>query len=265
MALNFCAISVKLRKKMSSYSPKNQPNSSGVNRLEGVCVCVDYSDFLAASLKHNLHHFDRFVVVTTEKDKATQELCEKYSTECVITEDFHIEHNSSFNKGKMINLGLAHLRQNGWILHLDADIILPDRYRNLLDKHVLEPDCIYGAMRFNCVGVNNFKKYLSHPEPQFHHRYMVDTPGYLAAGATMMHKEYGYVPIGYHQLWHSSKNRKYPAFQGSAEHSDVLFAIQWGRNKRNVLPGIRVIHLESEKAKMGINWGGRKTAKFDYV
>ena len=169
-----------------------------------------------------------------------------------------------FNKGLMINLGLAHLRHRGWLLHLDADIVLPDRLRFVLNKSRLDEDCLYGADRVNVVGRGPWEaiKQSANYRRQYRHRYLVG-PADASLGARLLHNEYGYCPIGYFQLWHSRhRNRRYHFAQGSAEHSDVLFALQWPAAKRLLLPGVFVYHLESEPAKMGANWRGRRTRSF---
>ena len=51
-------------------------------KIEGISVCVGYSDFLAQTLPWNLQHFDKFVVVTSYDDAETIELCRKFSVEC---------------------------------------------------------------------------------------------------------------------------------------------------------------------------------------
>ena len=95
---------------------------------------------------------------------------------------------------------------------------------------------------------------------------MVNTSEEHPVGATLVHKHYGYAPIGYFQMWHSSWTRKYqlryPDVQGSAENDDVQWALRWPRQQRVSLPTIRVYHLESENAKMGANWSGRTTKPF---
>jgi hypothetical protein len=139
----------------TAYSVQTElPFDSGRNEMiEGVTVCVDYPDFLEHTLFANLHHFDHFVVVTAPHDRVTQRLCQEHSVHCVIT-DVMYEYKERFNKAMAINLGLAHLRGGGWFCHLDADIVLPDRFRLMLEKAGLEKHCIYGADRVN---VHNYE------------------------------------------------------------------------------------------------------------
>ena len=78
----------------------------------------------------------------------------------------------------------------------------------------------------------------------------------------------GYVPIGFFQLWNPicSGINHYPQEHGDAGRSDMLFAMQWPRNKRGFIPEIITIHLESEKlVSMGKNWKGRQTRPFGPV
>lgn len=231
-------------------------------KIEAVITCVNYSDFLEHTLPDNLQHLDRLVVVTHPSDKGTQRLCSKYGVDCIETEVMHDE-GDKFNKGRAINLGLSNLRHEGWLLHLDADILLPHRFRNMLRHAKLDEKNLYGADRLNTVSYDQWDKHKHRIVPQHQWRFLVNPISEFPIGARLIHQEYGYCPLGYFQLWHSSKKRQYPIIGGSAEHSDVLFSIQWPRPERVLLPEFFVYHLESEgTAPMGANWNGRKTKHF---
>jgi hypothetical protein len=232
--------------------------------LEGVIVCKDYSDFLEHTLPENLHHFKRLVVVTHWDDKKTQSLCHKYSIDCVQTDVFHKE-GAKFNKGRGINLGLAHLKGDGWFLQLDADTVVPHNLLNMLHKAELDKKNLYGADRFNVYGYEKWMKFKHKCIPHYSSHYFVEPLSDFPLGARIIHREHGYCPIGYFQLWHSSMGKKYPIYTGTAEHSDVLFACQWSRAQRILLPEVIVYHLESEVGPkpMGANWQGRQTSLFE--
>lgn len=231
-------------------------------KIEAVIVCKDYSDFLAHTLPENLNHLDRIVVVSHPNDKPTQALCTKLGVDCLETEVMH-DSGDALNKGRCINLGLSHLRHEGWVLHLDADILLPHRFRSMLRHAKLSPDNLYGADRLNTISYDHWTNHKSKTVPQHQWRCLVVPPCEFPVGSRLLHQEYGYCPIGYFQLWHSSCKRKYPIVSGSAEHSDVLFAVQWERRNRILLPEIFVYHLESEQGSpMGANWSGRTTKPF---
>lgn len=230
-------------------------------KLEAVVVCYNYSDFLEATLPNNICQVDRLVVVSHPSDKLTARLCDKYSVDCIKTDIFH-DDNDKFNKGRAINLGLSNLRHDGWIMHLDADVLLPHRFRNALSMAKLDKNSLYGCDRLNSVTYENWEKHKNKTIPQHGWRFMVTPQKEFPVGSRLLHLEYGYCPIGYFQLFHSSARKQYPIVCGSAEHSDVLFAVQWPREKRVLLPEFFVYHLESEAVKMGANWDGRQTKPF---
>lgn len=230
-------------------------------KLEAVIVCKDYGDLLEETLPRNLQHLDGVCVVTHPDDKRTKRLCNKLGIGCVETEVMH-HGGEPFNKGRAINLGLAHLTHTGWLMHMDADTLLPDRFRNMLSLAQLNEKNIYGADRLNVKSAKVWEEHKSRRRPQFQHGCLVMPTEQFPIGVRLVHGMYGYCPIGYFQLWHASARKRYPINQGSAEHTDVLFAVQWNREHRILLPEFFVYHLESEAAEMGANWKGRKTKEF---
>lgn len=230
-------------------------------KIEAVVVCVNYSDFLEHTLPANLNHVDRLVVVTHPSDTKTQDLCRKYGVDVYPTEIMH-EDGDKFNKGRLINYGLQHLRHDGWLLHMDSDVLLPHRFKQMLHYAKLEKHKIYGCDRLNTKSYENWKANEWRTVPQHQYRYMVTPQREFPLGSRLLHQEYGYVMCGFFQLWHASMNKIYPIVTGSAEHSDVMFAVQWERKDRVHLPEFFVYHLESEDNAFGANWQGRKTKHF---
>jgi len=251
---------------MSNSNPKQSPKYN-TSTIEAVITCVNYGDFLNQTLPFTLNQVDRLVVVTSFDDKVTEQVCRKWSVEYIKT-DAYYEKGDAFCKGQGINMGLQLLRQNGWIISMDADIVLPNSARNMLAKSNLHEDYIYGCQRHNVIGWDAWAKLKStwHDTPQFGYNYLVSTSNEHPCGATLVHKQFGYVPIGYFQLWHSSYMQKhqlrYPDINGSAEQDDVQWGLRWPRQQRILLPTLRVYHLESENSKMGVNWNGRTTKPF---
>jgi hypothetical protein len=250
-----------------SYSVEPKRAGYSDTELEAITVCVNYADFLEEVLPHNLPHLDRLVVVTSHQDRATRELCRKWSVECIPTDAF-FEKGEAFNKGHAINVGLGALRQRGWILQLDADVALPVTFRNMLAKSGLRRDCIYGVERCSVVGWRGWRRLQAewHRTPQFSYHYLVASPAETPMGAQVVHKQFGWVPIGFFQMWHSEymhqQDIRYPDTEGNAENVDVQWALRWPRRQRLLLPTVRVFHLESEGAPMGANWNGRVTKLF---
>lgn len=241
-----------------------------MNKVEAIIVCKDYSDFLEHTLPENLSQLDDIIVVTHKDDKATQAVCNKNSVHFITTDAFE-EYGHVFNKGQAINVGLDQLRGEDWILHLDADIVLCKDFRRMLRQAQLKKDTIYGSDRINVYGYDAWTRLRPKLGRHYQDRWFVD-PGFAhdpvgiegtRFGTRVIHKEYGWVPIGFFQLWHSSIGRRYNVKRGAASGTDVLFPAQWARDKRVLLPDVLVYHLDSELThKMGMNWKGRKSQPF---
>jgi hypothetical protein len=236
--------------------------------LEAITVCVNYSDFLAETARHNRHLFDRWVIVTSPADKDTIEVCRKYSLQCFPFDELKPE-GGTFNKGKAISWGLLQIPSDRWVLHLDGDVVLPSNGRLMLDRADLDPSCIYGADRYCLHDWEEWKKLEASGYLQHQHGYRMVTfpPSVGEFNCRIYNEQFGYLPIGFFQLWFHGMadgmpRRDYPHTDSDAAHSDSKFALQWPRRKRLLLPDIIAVHLESERVPFGSNWRGRKTKKF---
>lgn len=237
--------------------------------MEFLTVCINYGDFLAETVKWNIDHCDRWIIVTSPEDLITQEVCRKYNLEMIISED-HKKYGDTFNKGRLIERGLQHLSADGWRCHIDADIVLPYHFKRLLRAADLQEDKIYGCDRIMIQSYDEWVKFQS--LNWFLHDYQnrVVIPKGYQIGTRWCHIEGGYTPIGFWQCWHSSNDhfrgtriRPYPTRHNDACRSDVQFSMKFDRCKRELLPELVVVHLESEPAKLGANWAGRKTRIFN--
>jgi hypothetical protein len=248
-------------------------------RVEAVIICVGYDDFLAETLRENLPHLDRVVVVTSPDDKATQKVCRHHSIDYVMSDD-HKRHGTPntevlggrmFNKGRLIRRGFDQISGKDWVLHLDADIVLPKQFRRLLDVAHLDPECIYGADRQDVESYDQWDRIKQSANGWDNHAHENGHwfhPG-LKTASRWVSSIHGYVPIGFFQLFHGTAIidggyhiRNYPIHHGNAARSDVQFALQWDRRQRLVVPELVCLHLNSEKPVMGANWTGRMTAPF---
>lgn len=236
--------------------------------IEAVTVCVGYGDFLRVTLPLNRGLFDRLAIVTTPDDTETREVCRRHGITPVVTREFY-RGGDPFNKARGINKGLDQLAHTGWVVHLDADIVLPSTFRADVRDADLDPKTLFGCDR---AMVRSWAEWVRLRDSgwlnrDYHCR--VNFPPHLPVGARWANAEHGYCPIGFFQMWHSSADlyggahlRPYPTSHNDAARADVQFAIQWDRRDRQVLAEVVAIHLESEPAKLGANWRGRTTARF---
>lgn len=238
-------------------------------RIEAITVSIGCGDILAHTVRENQHLLDDLVVVTSPDDDETREVCRRYSVRHVLTDD-HLR-GGPFNKARLIQRGFDQIGSKDWVLHLDADIVLPRRFRDFVEWAHPKEECIYGADRQNVVGYDAWMRlkesvggWDNHAFENGHWFHPI-----LKTGSRWVSKLHGYVPIGAFQFFHGTAMiqngyhvRHYPYHHGDAARTDIQFALQWDRRQRLVLPEVIVLHLESEHAAMGTNWCGRKTVRF---
>jgi hypothetical protein len=170
----------------------------------------------------------------------------------------------------LVQRGLDQLGAADWVVHLDADVVLPRSFRRLVDWAHLDPACLYGCDRQMLVGFDHWRKLLagggwdnhSHSCGHWFHPHW-------PVGSRWVSEHHGYVPIGFFQMWHGTASidrgahaRPYPAHHSTAARGDVQFALQWDRRRRMLLPEVIALHLEASKAGMGANWAGRTSPRF---
>ena len=232
-------------------------------KIEGVCISADYGDFLAETLPRNRNLFDRLVVVTAPEDRETQRVCEYEYVECIQTDALRSRWGQ-FAKGSGINVGLEVLDLDGWVVHFDADIVLPPLFRRILQDLDLDEQTIYGVDRHMIASAEQWREHCSNPKLQQEDDIYVHVNQYPLGTRIASSTKGGWLPIGYWQMWNpkGSGVYEYPENHSSAGRTDMQFATQWPRSKRQLLPEILVYHLESEPADQGANWNGRVTKKF---
>ena len=235
--------------------------------LEAVIVCVDYGDILRVTLPYNKPLFNNLVVVTAPHDYETQDLCKYYNVCCVVTDKFY-EDGAVFNKAKGINEGFKRLTKIDWVLHLDADIMLPANFRQICKEEQLQKDAIYGIDRVNVIGKENILNLLLTKDTQIKEWTYLDLETEFSPASRLHNINKGYNCIGYFQLFHQSylnQPKWYPETHTTAARTDVAFQNQWPLNKRLLYPGIIGYHIETEESENGVNWNGRKSIRLSSV
>lgn len=238
-------------------------------RLEAVTVCVGYGDFLAQTLPENLPLVDDLVVITDPEDEETRAVCRHHNVHHVLSEDH--KRGGPFNKARLINRGFDQLGCQDWILHVDADMVLPRQFRRMLDWAHIDPRCIYGADRQRIIGWDQWNAFRRNPGYWNNHAHEMGHWFHpqLPVMSRLVSSIHGYTPIGAFQLFHGSELiqhnmhlRKYLPNHGDAARTDQQFSLQWDRRFRQVLPEVICIHLETNGSTHGANWAGRTTARF---
>lgn len=113
--------------------------------IHALTVSVDYADHLSRSL-HLWKQAECLIVVSSERDHATRDLCERHGVRCYLTDVFW-RNGAKFNKGAAIAEAFGPLRPTDWTLFFDADIEPPADWKLQLESTPLDPANIYGARR----------------------------------------------------------------------------------------------------------------------
>jgi hypothetical protein len=229
--------------------------------IRAVVTSVGYGDFLAYTLPTNKHVFNDMIVVTSPEDTTTRRVCEFWEVRCLVEKAFR--DRGKFCKGAGINCGIWELHAPEWVLHMDADILLPAKAKTMVEAARPDPRCVFGIDRMNATGFDAWHRFLSNPRPQ-HERKTYVHHGSFPTGSRIAWDSEGWLPIGFFQLWHplASGVGAYPEGSGGAARDDVKFSLRWPRERRAFLPELIAYHLESEPAAQGANWSGRKTRHF---
>lgn len=238
-------------------------------KIAAAITCVNYGDILAATLPTNRSHFHYIVVATTPDDVQTQKVCEFWNVHCVRVPEFNVP--GGFRKGAGINAAINALKSVGmaddWLIHMDADIMLPPLAGEMLGRADLDRHNIYGIDRFMVKSYEDWAEFLTKPTLQHENGVYVHTANAFSIGTRIAPRNAsyaGYTPLGFFQMWCPAVSGvwEYPTEHTSAGRGDMVFAGKWQRNRRGMIPEIIGYHLESEAAEMGVNWNGRKTRQF---
>jgi len=213
----------------------------------GITVCVDYSDYLAATIDSKLQCCDTLIVATVDSDAATIRLIQgsrKKSHEndfkivdCVLPNTIISSNKAKFNKSAMVwaSQDLAYRLcsdekiENSVFLLVDADIILPEHTRQVIEECATDSSTIYGARRRDFVTPEDYQSQSS-----------ISIPHYR--------REPRFALAGYFQLYFERKF--YPENSVSCAKCDDIF--RDGFAKKVIMPLI-VDHIGPER----VNWKGR--------
>lgn len=208
-------------------------------KLSAVTISVGYASYLERTLAGNRRHFDRLVVVTSPDDAETLAFCAREGLEAVLVEGpFH----AAWGKWRHVNAGLEALGVEGWVVVMDADLLLPCHFRERLEAQELEPGFLHGLSGRRIVESRAAFEVLAGCEPW---EAEVVRPRSV---------------LGYFNLFHAATlpNRYAERLPGEGTgdasplgHDDGRFYAMFGRSRSRVLP-FTGLHL-GQKA---VNWAG---------
>lgn len=199
--------------------------------MNAIIVCVDYAAELAITLPYNRHHFERVLVVTEERDKATRDTAASWHADVCCTDAFRAN-GARFNKFAAMEEALTECDyRHGWLCIMDADVLWP-RAAPL----ELRVGCLYTPRRRMCPDVRLV------PESEWRryplHRNDAEHAGY----SQVFHCD---DPVLGAPPWHD-------VTWSHAGGADSFFQRKW-REHNKVRPPWECLHL----GEAGTNWCGR--------
>jgi hypothetical protein len=237
--------------------------SSNLDNLTCLITCVNYSDFLKITLPENKKIINNILVLTNKKDKKTIQVCKDNDVNYIATDiffqkspetfwkktinklccyrcvcknyyQFKCLKNSKtvFQKSKAINMGIKKSNQTEWILLLDADIIIPNKFNNS-NLNILDKNTLYGVPR---IVYKTQRDWITKKNAYFDFWKFMGFFQLFNINSSNFHKKY----FGYNEEYNY------------ANEGDYHFAKKWTKKE---LLDFYVIHL----GETGENWQGRVT------
>ena len=211
------------------------------SNVRAILTCVGFDDMLALTLPNNMPRLKECLVVTSHTDLRTQALVAGIpGARCYCTDAF-TRHGAKFNKGLALEEGFDVLGREGWLLLLDADIILPgDRPLPIAG---LDPRGLYGARRHVLQAIHLWRP--QQPWPPTRQCPLKEIVGYFQ----LFHAQ---APAAQSRPW-------YELDFAHAAASDVMFSRHWPSHQKRWLPNYPVLHFGAT----GENWFGRVSDRLD--
>lgn len=213
--------------------------------IEAVTVCIDFADKLQNVIS-NKNKLNRWLIVTHESDVDTIALCKKYSLEYICSK--RVFDNAPFAKGRAINDGLVHLNKTDWLLHIDADQLLPDNFIDVIQTECLDKTFLYGCKRTN-------KKGDILDQGQFTQKFVVNPRKIKSIKKRVI------LPIGYFQLWHSSIIKVYDEKSLTGDKDDLTFMNQWLSSNKTKLLSFKTIDVSGDQGHYSKHFIGIRNLK----
>lgn len=225
--------------------------------LQAAISCVNYDDFLAWTLPHNLPLLESTTVVTSPRDPATIRLAKSLGVALFITDAWHM--GGPLNKAAALNQWVTHAsayEPGSWLLTLDADILLFEAISPCLPS--LDPRSLYAVRRRMCTNADALRGALSGTRPvsDFPLDIVPVSDGKLWG---LFETQNPAALAGYFQLWCPARSAGMKSFPetGTAERYDLMFGLSFADSARHYLPQ-EVLHIGPTE----VNWSGRRSPRW---
>lgn len=224
-------------------SPLNE--SVRPKKVSLVVVCVDRWAHLNRTIHHNAALVDE-VIVVTNREAAPDTDDDIGENVTMIWADPH-EGDFSFNKGRLLNAGLAAITNPDWIILADADVFLNHNFARATKSHSFNPGVLYGAPRFDVQEDHHIDAFLEQG---------AWFPGLVQKDKVIDGGINGFMQM-FNRRAHAIRDR-WPNVMCeefcSAGGVDSWFTSQFPESKRCMIPELAVTHISH--GELGAGWNG---------
>lgn len=225
-----------------------------------VIACVDYADMLAVTLPYTTKLFDDVTIVTKASDLESVRVAKNCGAKVFISDDWYLG-GALFNKSGALNSCLrvrnALSRNGGWILLLDADIVMFDVPRT--DLETLDRRKLYSVRRRLCETQQAWLDFVS--EKRKLSSFPLDTVPIVNGRAWGEYRTENAAALsGYFHLWYhdsATELKELPSSRNAGKY-DVLFALTFPDEHRAYIENQEVLHLGERRR----NWNGRTSDRW---
>lgn len=216
--------------------------------IRAITVCVNYDDLLQITLPSVLPHVEEMIVVTAPNDTRTLDYLHGFDRVRPFVTDAFYRGGAKFNKGLAMEEGFSFMQRRGWILVLDADIVLPPGVSEVFRVNPPKIGRLYTP----------YRRILDDPKAWVSY---INTEKWK----TLPGRKEDRAHYGYFQLFHADdpalRNRPwYPICWTHAGRCDDEFQHRWPSDHKE-RPDFEVLHL----GKCDENWFGRATDRIDGI
>lgn len=203
-------------------------------KINGLVVCVNYSDYLSIGISRWYNYLHTLTVVTDMQDDETLDLVDRYPGVRIHRTDAFYRDGAVFNKGRAMEEARKEMPWGNWILFFDADVVPETDWYLGMSRATLAECNLYGADRYQAIGMQPID------DDAFQHlKRIPDAP----------------CDGGYFHMFHSSiKDQSEMFLESNWPHAgvyDTHFMRRWLPRNRRTLP-IRLSHIGPM-----MNWCGR--------
>lgn len=204
-----------------------------IKNAVALVVGAKMDDYLSVTMENNRPMFDRYYVLTSPDDNATQSLCKRLDADMLTYDKLFGIPGCSFNKSGGVRAAqeLIHNRHRAkWVILMDADVLLPPEIVEV-DTDNMKKTPLYGMKRLDAHTYEDYK----------------------AANF----REYPSKFAGYFQMYHD-KSKLYDRVSRDASESDIIFRDRFPR--RILIEDMSLIHIGVRSS----HWHGRKPARLNW-